>query len=96
MAEAMQDRLKNLGFKHDQFSDGAFWYICPDNKQTKTWLAKAIGGEDAVWDGPPDDVILQVSDDMANWSYVCGNNAGQLDIIDALQILKTLEQTKKV
>ena len=84
------EKLKALGFSHQQFPDGWFWFIQPVEYEKAVALAQAMEFMAEEADDLPDTIILQCDDTFTNWSYVYGPEVGSLTEEDALSILRRL------
>lgn len=82
--------LSALGFRHEEFPDGWFWYLHPETERDILALSIALGMAGSEADALPDTVILQCDDTLTNWSYVYGPEVGSLSVAEAEDILSLL------
>lgn len=87
-----KDLLTQCKFKYEEFPDGFFWYLSPQDDNEKTRLARAIGLCQYDEYDCPDTVILQCDSSFQNWTYVCDGNVDQLNQEEIENILQELIQ----
>lgn len=92
--DTLVSRLEWLGFKYEEFPDGWFWHLSPKTVGGKIRLAKALGLEDVVKNGPPDTVVLRANKDGSDWDYFFGDEGGDRELLVdyvAMCVLDALE-----
>lgn len=87
----MNFNLISLNFKYEEFPDGWFWYLAPDDIAGKFALAAALGECVFSAEDLPDPLILQVDSSLKHWSFVCGCNLGDLEEAEVTKILERLK-----
>lgn len=88
--EITQALLQQLGFKHEKFPDGWFWFLNPQDEVGMLRLSKAMGFEETIAADLPDTIILQVDDALEIWNYVYGAEVGNLNNNVAVAVLSDL------
>lgn len=87
-----KDLLIQCKFKYEEFPDGFFWHLSPQDEKGKTRLARAIGLCQYDSYDYPDTVILQCDERLQNWTYVCDGYVDQLNQSEVEIILQELIQ----
>ena len=85
-----QALLRQLGFKHEKFPDGWFWFLNPQDEVGMLRLSKAMGFEETIAADLPDTILLQVDDALEIWQYVYGAEVGNLNNDEAVAVISDL------